>query len=378
MKTTSVFSRNISAYNGDAYLITNQGGTRSSKTYSILQLLFIIALYTKKPLIISVVSYALPHLKLGAMRDFENILIGEGYIINEVKNISESYFKIGSSIVEFFGTDNLGKVHGPARDILFINEANYVKYDIYDQLAIRTTGAVFIDYNPTRPFWYHEEIQGKVNHAFVQSTYIDNEFLTAAQIERIEAKKNNPIWWDVYGLGNLGRLEGAILQNWEFGDFDETLPYGYGLDFGSRDPDALIKCAPDKKNMRLYWKEEIYQNGLSTGQLGQLIKSREVGNKLIIADSAATRTILDLKGQGLNIKPVSKGLVNDDIKMLLDWTIIVEPSSFNLQKELNSWVWLDKKGEIPLDSDNHLIDAGRYISRTFIKPTVKHKTNKAL
>lgn len=378
MQTTSVFSKNIKAYNEGVNLIVNQGGTRSSKTYSILQLLFIIAMYSKKPLIISIVSYALPHLKLGAMRDFENILIKEGIIISDVKNISESFFKIGKSIIEFFGTENMGKVHGPARDILFINEANYVKYDIYDQLAIRTTGTVFIDYNPTRAFWYHDNIQNKVQHSFIQSNYQDNEFLSLAQIERIEAKKDNAIWWDVYGLGNLGRLEGAILQNWEFGDFDNTLPYGFGLDFGVKDPDAMVRVAPDKKTMRLYWKEEIYQNGLSTGQLGEMIKARGVANKLIVADSAAARTILDLKGQGLNIRAVSKGLVNDDIKMLNDWRIIVDPESFNLQKELNSWVWLDKKGEIPLDADNHLIDAGRYYSRTVIKPIQKQTTHKAI
>lgn len=378
MQTTSVFSKNIKAYNEGANLIVNQGGTRSSKTYSILQLLFIIAMYSKKPLIISVVSYALPHLKLGAMRDFENILIREGIIISDVKNISESFFKIGKSIIEFFGTENMGKVHGPARDILFINEANYVKYDIYDQLAIRTTGTVFIDYNPTRAFWYHDEVQNKVQHSFIQSTYKENEFLTLAQIERIEAKKDNAIWWDVYGLGNLGRLEGAILQNWEFGEFDNTLPYGFGLDFGVKDPDAMVKAAVDKANMKLYWKEEIYQNSMSTDQLYSLIKTRGVGEKLIIAESASPRTILDLKGKGLNIKPVVKGIVNDDIKMLLDFKIIVDPESFNLQKELNSWVWLDKKGDIPLDADNHLIDAGRYYSRTIIKPFVKQQRHKAL
>ena len=378
MKCTSVFSKNIKAYQQGKTLIVNQGGTRSSKTYSIMQLLFLIALGSKKKLVISVCSYALPHLKLGSMRDLEEIIENYGMLVVQVKNITESTFHIGNSIIEFFGTDNLGKVHGPARDILFINECNYVKYDAFDQLAIRTKGCVFLDFNPTREFWYHTEVVGKLEYEFVQSTYLDNEFLTAAQIERIEAKKNNENWWRVYGLGELGRLEGAILQNWEFGEFDYSLPYGYGLDFGVKDPDAMVKVAVDRANQRLYWKEELYQNSMSTSQLTQAIKARNTGSRLIIADSAAIRTILDLKGQGLNIKAVSKGLINDDIKMLLDWQIIVDPESFNLQKELNNWVWLDKKGEVPIDSDNHLIDAGRYYSRTVIKPISKHKGHRAL
>jgi phage terminase large subunit len=378
VKCTSVFSKNIKAYQQGKTLIVNQGGTRSSKTYSIMQLLFLIALGSKKKLVISVCSYALPHLKLGSMRDLEEIIENYGMLVDQVKNITESTFHIGNSIIEFFGTDNLGKVHGPARDILFINECNYVKYDAFDQLAIRTKGCVFLDFNPTREFWYHTEVVGKLEYEFVQSTYLDNEFLTAAQIERIEAKKNNENWWRVYGLGELGRLEGAILQNWEFGEFDYSLPYGYGLDFGVKDPDAMVKVAVDRANQRLYWKEELYQNSMSTSQLTQAIKARNTGSRLIIADSAAIRTILDLKGQGLNIKAVSKGLINDDIKMLLDWQIIVDPESFNLQKELNNWVWLDKKGEVPIDSDNHLIDAGRYYSRTVIKPISKHKGHRAL
>lgn len=383
MKCTQVFNNNIAAYKSGEMLIVNQGGTRSSKTYSILQLLFLVALGSKKKKVISVVSYALPHLKLGAMRELENIITDYGMIVDSIKNITDSTFYLGRSIIEFFGTDNLGKVHGPARDILFINECNYVKYEIYNQLAIRTRGAVFLDFNPTREFWLHEHIFGKVKHALIKSTYLDNRkgseyFITPAQIERIESKKGNEQWWRVYGLGELGRLEDAILQNWDFGAFDDSLPFAYGLDFGSRDPDALVKVAVDKGQKKIYVKEELYQNGLSTNKLGELIKVKVPLNKLIVADSAATRTIHDLKGQGVNIVPVMKGKVTDDIKMLLDYQLIIDPESFNLSKELNSWVWLDKKGEVPMDEDSHLLDATRYIARTLIKPFVKRPQQRLL
>lgn len=377
MQLTSVFSKNAFAYKENHNLIANQGGTRSSKTYSIMQLLFLIALGSKKKLVISVCSYALPHLKLGAMRDFESIITDYGINVSDVKNISDSTFYIKNSIIEFFGTDNLGKVHGPARDILFVNEANYVKYEVFDQLSIRTRGCVFIDFNPTREFWYHTEVFGKIKHELIKSTYLDNEFLTLAQIERIEAKKTNENWWRVYGLGELGRLEGAILDNWEFGEFDNSLPFGFGLDFGSRDPDALVKVAIDASNKKIYLKEELYQNGLSTSQLSDIVKSK-TGNSLVIADSAATRTIQDLASKGINIKAVEKGKIIDDVKMLHDWFIIVDPASSNLSRELNCWVWLDKKGEVPLDFDNHLIDAARYYCHTAITPIKKRTYNRAL
>lgn len=366
METTNVFKKNITAYNAGASLIVNQGGTRSSKTYSLMQLIFIIALYSKKKLIISVVSYALPHLKLGAMRDFEEIVEDFGMLVSDVKNVSESYFKIGMSIVEFFGVENAGKVHGPARDILVVNECNYVKYKLFDQLAIRTRKTIFVDFNPTSEFWYHEEIQGKLNHEFIKSTYLDNEHLTREQIERIEAKKNNKAWWKVYGEGELGRLEGAILTNWEYGSFDESLPYGYGQDFGSKDPDAIVKVAVDKENKKLYWKEVLYESSLSTDELISKMRERIDKGKLIIADSQAKRTITDIKNSGFNIKGVSKNKIVDDIKLLQNYKIIVDNESYNLAKELNGWVWLDKKGEIPLDDKNHAIDGARYFTQTIL------------
>ena len=364
---TNVFSKNLKEYISGANLIVNQGGTRSSKTYSIIQLLVEICKRSTKPLIISIVSRSLPHLKLGAMRDLDSILESHGIIPDSVKNKTESYYKIQSaadptiaSTIEFFGADDLGKVHGPARDILFVNEANYIKYDTFDQLSVRTRGAVWIDYNPTKPFWYHENIQGQLNHSFIKSTYLDNNFLSREQIERIEAKKTNPYWWRVYGEGELGRLEDAIFTNWEFGAFDWTIPYNFGLDFGVKDPDAMVRVAVDKANKKIYWREELYQSGLSTPQLFNIIKSRGVGNSLIVADSAGAKTILDLKNLGLNIKGVIKPKIVDSIKILWDYKIIVDPESYNLERELNSYVWLDKKGEIPVDEDNHLLDAARY------------------
>jgi phage terminase large subunit len=369
VKLTSVFSKNIDAYTNRASdkiqnLIVNQGGTRSSKSYSILQLLYFIATWSKKPLIISVVSRSLPHLKVGAMRDFDNILLSMGVIPDSIKNKSGSFYKVGESIIEFWGVDNLGKVHGPARDILFINECNYIKEEIYDQLAVRTKGAIFLDFNPSRRFWYHESISGKVPHQLIKSTYLDNEFLTYAQIQRIEAKKANEHWWRVYGLGELGRLEGAIFKNWRIAEGDEWfnsiyLPYGYGLDFGVLDPDAMVRVAIDKKNKKIYIKEELYETGNGTDELVKHVKPA-VGKRLVIADSAGARHILDLRKAGVNIIGCGRKDIVGGIKILLDYELIIHPESYNLIRELEMYEWADKTGEIPIDDFNHLIDALRY------------------
>jgi phage terminase large subunit len=203
-------------------------------------------------------------------------------------------------------------------------------------------------------------------------------FLSAHQIEEIESNKHNENWWRVYGLGLTGQLEGTIFSNWSYGEFDNSLPFGYGLDFGSRDPDAMVKCAIDFEKQTIYLDEILYQNGLNTNDLGKLINSRIDKDKLIIADSAATRTIQDLKHIGLNITGVSKDPVIDSIKQLSNFKLIITETSYNIVRELQNYVWLDKKGEIPIDTFNHLIDAFRYIAMTFIKAKTKHSTGHKL
>ena len=378
MQTTKVFKRNLNAYVNAAKLIVNQGGQGSSKTYSVLQLLYFIAKTSNKSLVISICSYALPHLKGGAIRDFENILKSDGVDIEKVRNKSDWTYHINNSIVEFFGiVGNESKATGPRRDILYVNEANRkVDYDVFELMNARTHKCTFLDYNPRAEFWYHTKIKDNFEHVFIKSTFLDNIYLPEREVQNILSKKNKKgfeNWWKVYGLGELGQVEGAIFNNWSFGEFDTNLAYGYGLDFGVRDMDGMIKCAIDKTNKKIYLKEEIYQNGLSTDNLFKIIQSRNVGQKLIVADSAGTRTILDFKNKGLNIRAVEKGKIIEDIKMLMDYELIVDNDSFNLQKELNTYVWVDERGEIPIDENNHLLDPMRYYCRTILNPIIKRK-----
>ena len=365
----------IEVENNHNYFITTNDilSHNSGKSYSILQLLLNIGIQNKNT--ISIVSRTLPHLRIGLMRDFDLILHSYGIIPEKIKNISESTYTLpNGTIIEFFGVDNLAKVHGPQRDILFVNECNHIKsYDIIRHLLVRTAKLKFFDYNPARHFWIDDEIIAKRDCTIIDSTYLDNlDNLTDAQIKEIESNKSNSAWWRVYGEGLKGQLEDTILT-YEIGDFDNTFPFIFGLDFGVRDPDALVKVAIDRNRRIIYLAEQIYNNGLSTHELGNLVKNK-VGTGLITADSAGARTILDLKKYGLNIHPVVKSPVVDGLKLMQGYKIIVTPESHNLIKELDNYVWMDKKSETPIDIDNHLIDAARYGVITILKTSQKVTT----
>lgn len=361
---SDVFFKNLDAYQSGEHLIINQGGQGSSKTYSILQLLYFIAKQEAKR--ITIASYALPHLKQGAMADFDRILDSMGENPGLMKNISESTYTIGKSTIEFFGIEgNIAKAHGPRRDILFINECNRkITYEIYDQLATRTQGTVFLDFNPDCEFWLHEKVLPNFKHTLIKSNFINNPWLPEKELQNILAKREKPgfeNWWKVYGLGELGKYEGAIFTNWEYGEFDNSIPYGYGCDFGFNDPDTLIKVAVDGKRKIIYCDEKIYKSGNSADQLRQLISSHCNRNELIIADCADARMIAELR-KYFNIRPIDKKkwTISEALKMMQDYKIVITENSANLAKELNNYIWSDKKAGVPMEGFDHTIDAIRY------------------
>lgn len=356
-------------------MIVNQGGQGSSKTFSILQLLYLTLKYSQRPLIASVCSYALPHLKIGVIRDLYKIMTLFGQDPDAIHNRSDHFFKIGNSTLEYFGIrDNYSKVHGPRRDILFINECNNkVTYDDFDNLNQRTHSCTFLDYNPRAEFWLHDLVLPHFKHKLIKSTYLDNPWIPDSELNKILWKKDKPQfenWWRVYGEGEIGILEGQIFVNWDYGEFDTTLPYGYGLDFGFHpDPDAMIKTAIDEKRKIIYLDEKMYQSGQSTDDLNTAVLARIHNYKdLIIAESANPRTIADLKAKTgkvktmpLNIQPVKKdGTVSEWLKKLQDYKLIITEDSHNLGKELQNYVWADDKAGIPIDAWNHCIDSFRY------------------
>ena len=362
MKVTNVFRRNLKAIAQNKRFIINQGGTSSSKTYSILQNIVLICL-KRQNLIISIVSETGTHLKRGAMRDFFQILVNEGLYDPSFHNRSENSYRIGTNYVEFFSGDRVEKMKGARRDILFVNEAYALKYDVFDQLEVRTKWLVFIDFNPVAEFWVHDEILAKVPDEceFIHSTFKDNPYLEKRIIESILRHRQSEYWWKVYGEGVIGQLEGAIFQRWRYGEFDDSLPYSFGLDFGFNDPDALVKVAFDQKRKLMFWDEKIYKEGNSFEDLRLLISQHVTRNDLITADCADARMIDQLK-KYFNIKPVNKSrwTVSQALRMMQDYEHVITETSTNLAREFKNYLWDDRRAGIPIDDFDHCIDAGRY------------------
>ena len=369
-KLTNVFHRTgqalLNAINGTGpRLIINQGGQGSSKTYSTLQVIYNL-LKSDVPYKVTFCSYALPHLKQGVVSDFDKILVSFGENLGDVKSQpAQPVYHVGNSEINCYGVEgNLALAHGPRRDILFINECNRkISYEVFDQLFSRSQ-ITFLDFNPATEFWLHDMVIPNFPHVLIKSTFLDNPYLPDSELANILMKKDKPgfeNWWRVYGEGELGKLEGAIFQNWRFGEFDNSLPFGFGLDFGYQDPDAMTKVAVDKKRKIIYVQECIYKEGNSAEQLRGMVNHHVKDNRLIVADAADARMINELS-RYFNIKPVNKAkwTVAEAIKMMQDYEIVVTEDSHNLAKELSNYIWSDKKSGTPIDAFNHLIDSFRY------------------
>ena len=348
-----------------------QGGTSSGKTYGIIPILIDYA--TRNPRhIITVVAESIPAVRNGAVRIFQDVMMDTGRWIDDHWRSNPMEYKFSNgAIIQFTSFDSQGKAKASGkRDVLFLNEANHINFEIADALMVRSN-QIWIDYNPDREFWAHTETLKEPDSEFLLLTYHDNEALPSEILSELlikqEKAKTSEYWANwcrVYIDGEIGTLQGAIFQNWKTGEFDDSLPFIYGLDFGfSNDPDSLIKVAIDKKRKLIYAKEELYKTGNSTEQLTMILKKIIIpSNSLIIADSADPRTIIDLRQKGLNVIPAVKGKdsVRSGIKRIQDYEIIVEPNSLNLIKELRNYIWHDKKSETPVDDFNHQIDPLRY------------------
>jgi len=345
-----------------------QGGTSASKTISILIYLISEAQSDKTPTLTSVISESTPHLKRGAMRDFKNIMKEQGYWKDSGWQATDSIytFETGSQI-EFFSADQSDKLRGARRDRCFINEANNVSLDAFDQLEVRTKQLIFLDWNPTNEFWFYTDIvphRDDLEH--ITLTYKDNEALSPEIVNSIEQRKNRKGWWQVYGLGLLGEVEGKIYRDWVTLDSipEEARLLRYGLDFGySNDPTAIV--AIYKWNDAYILDEIIYRKGLSNKQIADVILNFE-NNILVIADSAEPKSIDEISIHGVNIIGCEKGKdsINYGIQIVQDQRIFVTKRSLNILKEYRNYMWdTDKEGKFlqrPEDIWNHAMDAIRY------------------
>jgi len=348
------------------------GGTSAGKTIAVLLLLINESQKDKKPTLTSVVSESIPHLKKGCIRDFKQMMKEHRFWKEREWTATDfTYTFPNGSQIEFFGADQAEKLRGGRRDRLFINEANNVSFNAFEELEVRTRGFVFLDWNPTNEFWYYTELKGKRNDIEeLTLTYLDNEALDEETKKSIEQRQNRKDWWMVYGLGQLGELEGRIYRDWLIIDEipHEARLERYGLDFGyTNDPTAAV--AIYKYNNGFILDEKIYQKGLSNKQIADIFGNLD--KALVIADSAEPKSIDEIRAYRINIIPSIKGQdsVRQGIQFVQDQRISITKQSVNLIKEYRNYLWrTDKDGKvlnIPEDSFNHCLDAVRYALNSF-------------
>lgn len=347
-----------------------QGGTSAGKTFGILPILIDKAIKTNN-IEISVVAESIPHLRRGALKDFLKIMRWTNRYTdgNFNKSLLTYQFKNGSSI-EFFSADDASKLRGARRDILYINECNNVTFESYNELSIRTKKEVYLDFNPANEFWVHKELKDEEDSDFIILTYKDNEALDQSIISQIEKNRAKGLtsaywanWWRVYGLGEIGSLDGVIFSNWKEIESipDEAVLVGLGMDFGyTNDPTSIIEVY--KWNGKRILNEICYKQGMLNSDIVKVLPN----NVIIYADSAEPKSIDEIKRFGKLIKGVTKGKdsILYGIDVMQGQEYLVTKSSVNLIKELRSYCWdTDRSGERlnkPIDNYNHAIDAIRY------------------
>jgi len=367
---SDVFKKNANAYKKLVRYVINQGGTSSTKTFSILQLLVHIAI--KYPLQIDVVGLSVPHLKAGVLNDMPKVCKQFGINFDLLYNKTDKVLKLDSGIINFIAFDNLGKAHGGRRDILYLNEANHLNYNIVEQLMVRTRKSIFIDYNPTNAFWVHKKIfkDEPKKALLIKSTYKDNPCLEQSIINSIESKKGdgNNNFWRVYGMGELGVAEGLIFNNFEQSDFDKKrfAQYRNGVDWGfSNDPFAFIRCAIE--NDCLYICNEIYKTGLLNKDSAPQVKNI-VDKEVVTCDSSEPKSVSEFQSEyHINAKSAKKGAgsVESGIKYLQSFKkIYIHTDCPNTYDEFCNYHYeKDKNGDDKakaIDAFNHAIDATRY------------------
>ena len=351
-----------------------KGGTSASKTISILALLINYAINNRDKEI-SVVSESIPHLRRGALKDFLSILKGlNRYKDSQFNKSTLKYNFSNGSYIEFFSTDQPDKLRGARRTDLYINECNNVPFDAYTQLAVRTSGTIWLDYNPSNLFWVDKELIGKDDTDYITLTYKDNNALPESIVKEIEKAKEKAKtstywanWWKVYGLGETGSLEGVCIPDWKEIDRipEDVRLLGYGMDFGySVDPTTLI--ALYKWNDAYIYDEVLYKKGMLNRDISRFLTEQEI-KETIVADSAEPKSIAELQGYGHSVYPVSKGRdsVVYGINLINQNEIYVTARSKNLKRELQGYIWSkDKEGNTlqkPTGEHPDCIDAARYI-----------------
>ena len=348
-------------------ITVEQGGTRSGKTYNVL--MWIIFSYCSKPegKTITIARKTFPAVRSTVMRDFFDILRQYDLYDVEAHNKSSNEYILNGNMIEFVSLDQPQKIRGRKRDLAFLNEANELDFEDWQQIAFRTSEKIILDYNPSDTFhWIYDKVIPRDDAEFYQTTYLDNPFLPSEiklEIERL--KQTDEQYWRIYGLGERGTNRSQIFQYNVFKELPkEAKLIGKGLDFGfTNDPTSLVEVY--RKDIELYIIEKLYHTGLTNQDIAHRLDVFEYNRREpIYADSAEPKSIEELYRMGYNVKPVSKGRdsVIAGIDVLKRYKLFIQGP--NLEKEFQNYRWEeDKNGNLlnkPIDKYNHAIDATRY------------------
>jgi phage terminase large subunit len=364
IKTNKVF-RHLET--SKAKIVVEQGGTRSGKTYNILLWIIFSYCHNNTGKIITICRRSFPALRGTVMRDFFQIIRDNDLYSEDYHSKTANEYKINGNTIEFISLDMPQKIRGRKRDLLFINEANELSYEDWQQLIFRTNERVVLDYNPSEEFhWIYDQVLTRTDVEFYQTTYKDNPFLgdvIKQEIERLKDIDEN--YWRVYGLGERGQSRSLVYSF----NVCKQIPkeaklIAYGLDFGfSNDPTSLVRTYLLDDNM--YVEELIYRTGMTNQDIAKemallgLEKTNEV-----YADSAEPKSIEEIYRMGWNVKPTIKGTINLGIDIIRRYNLYATEGSYNLIKELRNYKYIeDKNGQItnkPVDNFNHGLDALRY------------------
>jgi phage terminase large subunit len=379
IRHTSVFTRNLDAcQQPSTRIVVNQGGTRSSKTVSLVQLAIYLCLI-EPGILFSIVRETLPALKATVLRDLEEQLEALSLWKQVSHNKTDHLYTFANgSQIEYFSIDDAQKVRGRKRHYLLANEANELRLEDWRQLIFRTERVLFLDFNPSEEFhWIYDEVIPRPDCVFIQSTYRDNPFLPAsilAEIKLLEAA--DPNYWRIYGLGERGVAGTTIFTHWQ--QVATVSPLAshrrYGLDFGYNHPNSLIEVS--ETDAARYWQQHLYQSQLTTPELIEQLKVLIPNRREVIyADPARPEIIEDIRRAGFNIKEAAKA-VKAGIDEVKSKPLFVTADSVDLIKELRAYKWKTLRTGVVLDEpvkvNDDAIDAGRYGTYSY---ALQHKTH---
>jgi len=368
INTGYIFKKTYRAVADGVKVIVHKGGTGSGKTFDIM--LYLLYLSGQKPgRVITIVSESHPHLIIGAIRILKTVLKKHyaQMLASFIGNPPVWTHPETGSIIEFFSADRIDKALGARRDVLYGNEINSLKRDVWEELA-RRSELVIADFNPTSQFWLEDWVQDYDPYRVITSTYKDNNFLSETERERIRRKaERDPNFRRVHIDCEYGAQEGLVFTAWEQVEKMPGISARYGLDFGySNDPTALV--AVEETEDAIYIDELIYRTGLMNRDITALLRTIGIRENYdeIIADSAEPKSIDEIRLAGYNVKPAKKGAdsVINGIQNMLSKKLYITKRSVNIIKELRNYSWVtDKEGRPtnkPVDAFNHGIDAIRY------------------